>query len=124
MKPATTQQIGSLGESEASDYLTKKGWKLLCKNYRTRLGEIDLIFQEPDDTIVFVEVKYRTRSDYGESSEMINGLKQRKIVKAALSYIKERRLHNHFFRFDVIAISPSGLDHIPNAFSAGGGYTY
>ncbi len=124
VQTSTRQEIGASNESRACEYLISKGWELLAKNFRTRLGEIDLIFKEQDGTIVFVEVKYRARSDYGESSEMINGLKQRKIVKAAHSYIKSNRLHSHFFRFDVVAISPSGLSHIPNAFSASGGYTY
>ncbi len=115
--------IGAARESQAEAFFAGKGWTLAAKNYRTPMGEVDLIFREPDGTMVFVEVKYRASSNYGQGSEMVNGLKQRKIGKAALAFIKEKRLGRSFIRFDVAAISPSGLEHIPNAF-APQGYTF
>ncbi len=118
-----TQAVGAERESEAETFFINKGWVLSARNYRTPLGEVDLIFREPDGTVVFVEVKYRTRSDYGSASEMVSVSKQRKVVKAALAFIKREKLHRQCFRFDVAALSPSGLLHIPNAFSPQG-YTF
>ncbi len=115
--------IGAARESQAEAFFTDKGWTLAAKNYRTKMGEVDLIFREPDGTVVFIEVKYRSNSGYGQGSEMVNGNKQRKIGKAALAFIKEKRLGRPFVRFDVAAISPSGIEYIPNAF-APQGYTF
>ena len=114
------REIGDQEESKALEYFEAKGWKLLQKNYLTRMGEVDLILKDPKGVIVFVEVRYRKYSDFGTAAATVNFKKQQRIVKSALQYIKVHRLYHSDFRFDVAAISPEGLEHIPNAFSASG----
>lgn len=114
------RDVGAAQEARASGYLTAKGWKLLAQNYCTRSGEVDLIFRDPEQTVVFVEVKFRTGTSFGLGQEMVNWSKQKRIAKAALVYLKEKKLTNQNLRFDVIALSPEGVEHIPNAFSPEG----
>lgn len=102
------------------DFLLKKGWRLIQRNYRTTLGEIDLIFQDQEKTIVFVEVRYRHRSDFGIAQETVTSSKQSKLIRTALQFIKEKKLNGFSFRFDVAGVSHNKIDYIPNAFGSKG----
>lgn len=110
-------------EALALKYLMKKGLVLLDKNFHTRFGEVDLVMQH-DDSIVFVEVRYRTHSRYGGPLASIHEGKQRKIIKTAKIYMHQQQLWQHNMRFDVVAIQPTktglfrkfDIDWIPNAF--------
>jgi putative endonuclease len=109
---------GRNGEARARTFLEKKGYAFLCANYRTKMGELDLVLRK-GDTVVFVEVKKRSRSDYGLPQEFVNSAKQEKVVKAALHYIKLKALAGQNFRFDVVAIGEDDrIEHIENAFTA------
>ncbi len=95
-----------------------KGYVILEKNYRCRYGEIDLIVQSPDKTIVFVEVKSRRSYSYGYASEAVTLNKREKIRKTSLFYIHEKHLDwNQMYRYDVITFQNEIMDHIENAFS-------
>ena len=110
--------LGKWGEETAADYLRAQGMKIVERNYRTPLGEIDLIASHRK-TLVFVEVKTRRSQTFGVPQEAVGAHKQRQIIRAAQWY-----LQNHPTslqpRFDVIAVHAGGakpaIDHIPNAF--------
>lgn len=105
---------GREGENLAVDYLLKKGYKILEKNFRCSFGEIDIIAKD-GNFIVIVEVKRRISDKYGEPEFAVNHKKQKKLKKLALYYLcklgREAPL-----RFDVIAIRGSKIEHIENAF--------
>lgn len=113
------RQIGSEYEAEAASYLEQKGYVILEKNYRTKRGEIDLIAKD-GETIVFVEVKYRSTRKYGSPFEAVDARKQRRIVATALYYCAGKHYSlNRPYRFDVIGIDGDGtITHIENAFCA------
>ncbi len=116
----STRAAGDIQEARALDHFTALGWSLVRKNYRCKAGEIDLIFKDRQGVVVFMEVKYRSSSGYGTAQEAVDGRKQQRIVKSALYFIKENGLQGRDLRFDVAAMTPAGLEHIPNAFSAEG----
>lgn len=107
-------------ETRALRYFQRKGWKLLRRNYVCRCGELDLVLEDPEGAVVFMEVKYRKSPEYGRAQEAVDRRKQGRIVKAALYFIKEFRLDGRDFRFDVAALAPGEILHLPNAFSAAG----
>ena len=89
----------------AADFLKKKGAKILAKNKTYKVGELDII-AEDDQSLIFVEVKYRNNNSYGTASEMVNQTKQAKLQKAALFWLQENDPKmKKPCRFDVIAIS-------------------
>ncbi|HER23910.1 MAG TPA: YraN family protein [Candidatus Atribacteria bacterium] len=115
------ENLGKYGEKIASKYLEEKGYKIKERNFRTFLGEIDIIC-EYKENIIFVEVKTRRSGRYGYPEEAINLNKQRKIIKNALCYLAQYNLWGKKYCFDVILISISNhqdlkrLKHIRNAF--------
>lgn len=95
---------GKQAESRACDFLKAKGLRLIAKNFRTTLGEIDLIMKE-DNILVFIEVRSRKSSVYGESCETIGRIKKAKIIKTASIYLKKEKLCEKIdCRFDVVTI--------------------
>jgi putative endonuclease len=101
--PDRRQQFGSNSESLAARYLKKSGYKILEQNYRTPLGEIDIIAKEKK-TIVFVEVKSRRSNRYGNPKWAVTPRKQRKISMVALQYLKSTRQMDNRARFDVVTV--------------------
>jgi putative endonuclease len=109
---------GELAELQALDYLNRHGLKLVERNYRCKLGEIDLILQDQHDTLVFVEVRYRQSAAFGSALESITPSKQRKLLATARQYLQLKRLDQRC-RFDVVALNGSGhprTEWIKNAF--------
>lgn len=80
------QLLGKFAENRAEKLLSEAGLRILQRNYRCRRGEIDLIAQD-GDTQVFVEVRSRSRQDYGTAAESITSTKQRRIIAAARQYL-------------------------------------
>ena len=107
--------LGRSGEDRAADYLADRGYTILERNYEAPYGEIDLIALD-QGTLVFVEVKTRTTSAYGAPELAVNPRKQEHMVKAALGYLKFKKLHQMPCRFDVVAISGEQVELIRNAF--------
>ncbi len=97
----STRQFGEEKEQQACEHLTKHGLQLVVKNYHCKLGEIDLIMQD-QETLVFVEVRYRKHNDYGSGLESITRAKQRKIIRTAQHYLLTSRKQHCPCRFDVI----------------------
>jgi putative endonuclease len=95
--------IGSRGEELAAKYLEEQGYKVLTRNYRCRLGEIDIIASDGED-LVFIEVKTRTSLAFGLPQECITRSKQLRIRKIALYYLAEKRPLYSNYRFDVVSI--------------------
>lgn len=114
---------GVEGEDLAAQYLESQGLRILARNYRTRYGEIDLIAKDKD-TWVFVEVKFRVLASPLSAIEAVTVSKQKKIVGAALSYMKKHHLHEQNLRFDVITLEAGQIDWIPNAFESPIPYTF
>ncbi len=117
--------FGREAEELASKFLKDKGYKIISRNYRTKLGEIDII-AEDKNTLCFVEVKARRTNRFGSPEEAISGHKKRQISKTALSFIKDKKLTNRLARFDVVSLSwDSGspkIELFKNAFELSEGY--
>ena len=108
-------QIGKLGEDLAVQYLKKKGWKILQRNFKARYGEIDIVAQV-DKTLVFVEVKTRLNSAYGTPEESVTPRKLREVVETAQYY---KTLHPKLpdaLRVDVIGIVLDPVSRVPTYF--------
>lgn len=114
-----TRGVGDRGEELALRLLLAEGYDLVERNYRTRYGEIDLILRD-GDCLVFVEVKLRRGTAFGEPVEAVTPRKQETIRSIAEQYIAEREPEFEEARFDVVGIlgsgPESGLRHIPGAF--------
>jgi len=119
--------LGESGEKIAVDFLQKHGYKILAKNYKTKLGEIDIVALDKD-TFCFIEVKTRTSLLRGLPCEAVSKIKQRQIAKTALSFLKEKNLLDKKARFDVVSVVYSGeepqLDLIKDAFDLDPSYAY
>lgn len=106
--------LGILGELQAEKFLKKSGYKILCKNFYSRFGEIDIIARF-GECVVFVEVKKRKNNSIAGGAEYVNKIKQQKIIKTSMFYIQKNNL-NCDMRFDVIEINGNCINHIKNAF--------
>lgn len=112
-----TSQQGQIAEDEACKFLQQHGLKLVEKNYRCRTGEIDLIMQDKEE-LVFVEVRYRTKSDYGSALDSVDQNKIQKVISAASHYVSKHQ-PDLPMRFDVIGFDASYKPKwVTNAFSA------
>ncbi len=111
------QRYGQASEERAARYLKKRGYTIVCRNYRAPCGEIDIIAKE-DGTLVFVEVKARNTDTYGGAKVSINRAKMQKITRVAQHYLKETGQINEKARFDVIFVEKEAIDLYKNAFEA------
>ena len=106
---------GVQGEVLAAEYLKYKKYKILERNYTTKIGEIDIIAQK-DDTIIFVEVKQRDTKRFGLPREAVTPYKQNKVRTVASQYLLAKKFMNSKIRFDVVEILGDNITHIENAF--------
>ena len=114
--------LGKTGEEIATDYLRKRGLKIIARNFRDKFGEIDIIARDRD-TYVFVEVKTRRSSHFGTPEEAVTTQKQRQVIRVAKAFLFKHQLHDVPTRFDVVAIlmtsgNPS-INHLVSAFDGG-----
>jgi putative endonuclease len=114
-----TFALGSEGEDLAAKFLKKKGYAVISRNYKTSIGEIDIVAKD-GDTTVFIEVKTRANDAFGYPFEAVNQSKRRKLKNLALLYLKKER-QDFPVRFDVISISrahdhETSIEHIIDAF--------
>lgn len=107
--------LGKVGEKQAVKFLKKKGYKIIETNFKTYLGEIDIIALDKDYT-VFVEVKTRQSDDYGYPSEAVDKEKQRKYKLVATEYLALKKNLDIKCRFDVIEVENKKINHIIDAF--------
>jgi len=97
------KKLGSRGEDIAARFLRKQGYRIIERNYRSRLGEIDIVAEE-DEVIVFVEVKTRRSADFGLPEEALSYDKRQRLSRLALNYIVHRKMQEASCRFDVVSI--------------------
>jgi putative endonuclease len=119
----TTKSRGDAAEDQALAYLLQQGLRLLQRNYRTPGrggGEIDLIMQLPDSTVVFIEVRQRASRRFGGAAASVGNVKQRRIIWAARHYLMRWRSLPPT-RFDVVVVEAEALLWLPAAFDASGG---
>lgn len=122
-KLTTRKKRGNDAEQLACEYLEERGLKLVIRNFSISAGEVDLIMRDAndDETLVFIEVRYRKNSDFGGAAASVTHKKQQRIIKAALAY---QQMHSPqlSMRFDVVAIegdnisSNSEINWIKSAF--------
>lgn len=119
-------KLGQHGEELAVAFLRKKGCQIITRNYRQKIGEVDIIIKD-DDTFVFVEVKTRTSTLYGQPFEAVTPKKQAQLSRVAIDYMTRNKKLNHPARFDVISILLRGndaheIEHLINCFEFAGSY--
>lgn len=100
----TAVSIGNIGEEAAVQALKKRGYKIIERNYRTKMGEIDIIAKDGEYT-VFVEVRLRKSNAFGSPADTIDERKQQKIIKAAQMYAVKNDIYDNPMRFDAVLIN-------------------
>ena len=114
-----TKHLGNCGEKAVANLLKSKKFKIIEQNYRTKLGEIDIIAQR-DEFLVFVEVKTR-KTNYFPTSNVVTFYKQKKIINTAKLFILKNNIIDKVCRFDVASVVAHGneynIEYIENAFS-------
>ncbi|MHA7650788.1 YraN family protein [Mycobacterium sp. ML4] len=104
-EPMTRIQLGALGEQLAADHLTRLGLEILCRNWRCRYGELDLIACEhATGTVVFVEVKTRSGDGYGGLAQAVTGPKLRRLRRLAALWLAGQDERWAAIRIDVIGV--------------------
>lgn len=99
------QILGKEAEKFVSAYLQAQGLKPIAANYSCKFGEIDLVMAD-NQTLVFIEVRYRQSFAYGDGAVTVDKIKQRKIIQTAACYLQQHDLDDRMMcRFDVVAIS-------------------
>jgi putative endonuclease len=127
--PPRHLRLGTRGENLACQFLRKHGYKILYRNFRGRTGgEIDVVCRD-GDTLVFVEVKTRTREDFGRPFEAIDRDKRNRVSRGGLAWLRLLGDPDILFRFDVVEViladkAPPRLELLRNAFSLPDGYIY
>ena len=116
------QSLGKLGENLACTALERRGYAILARRYRTRLGEIDIVARD-GATIVFIEVKARAGDEFGGAAAAVTAWKQRRIALMAVDYVARHRLENRPCRFDVVTVDvaegkPPRVEIYTHAFDA------
>lgn len=115
----SNKTLGDQGEAYAAAYLRQHGYRILTRNYRTKVGEIDLIADD-HGTLVFIEVKTRSSVRCGMPAEAVNYKKRQKIIQTAYWYLHAQHRENAICRFDVLEVYAVGaswnVHQIKNAF--------
>ncbi len=103
----STRQQGAYAEQEAAEWLGQQGLKIVKRNFRCRLGEIDIIAHDGEH-LIFVEVRLRKNKRYGGAAATVDYRKQRKLILAAQYYLNTQLRGRKLppCRFDVIALTP------------------
>jgi putative endonuclease len=103
----TSKEIGNEGEDIAAAYLESKDWLIFDRNYFFEKAEVDIVATDRN-YIIFVEVKYRTNTYFGEPEDFITPKKEENIRKAAEAWLYERKMETAVARFDVLSIVQEG----------------
>jgi putative endonuclease len=116
--------FGQEGESVAERHLRRKGYRILERNARSSVGELDLVVED-GAVLVFVEVKARRTDAYGGVVHAVHRRKQEKLIQLAAQYLARHHINNRPCRFDVVLIQGSEasepqVEHIQNAFEVSG----
>lgn len=122
-KTAPHLLAGQRGEAQAEKFLKKAGFKIIARNVHVGYDELDLIAQQ-GDTLIFVEVKTRKNENFGRPAAAVDRAKRKKLSRAAMHFLKKRKLRPPYIRFDVVEVigDKPEIRHIQNAFQLEGGY--
>ena len=117
--------FGQEGEAEAERYLRKKGYRIVARNVRSSLGELDLV-AEDGHVLVFIEVKARRTGRFGGAIHAVHRQKQHKLVRLAAQFLAQRHWMDRSCRFDVVLLEATEtaalrVEHIQNAFEVSAG---
>lgn len=107
--------VGKKGEESAVRYLKKRGYRIIERNFRCKLGEIDIIAMDKN-YLVFIEVKKKESPIFGNPVEAVDEKKQKQMEKVALSFLKYKGLRDVDCRFDVVSITLDKIELIKDAF--------
>lgn len=105
----TTVSVGRRGEQCAVDYLVGRGWRIVERNWYCRHSELDIIAEDPNEELVFVEVKYRRSVAHGSGTEAVTAAKLKRMRIAAATWLSEYSRGDSVIRFDVIDVGPDGV---------------
>jgi putative endonuclease len=124
MGARSTRPVGQLGEALAARYLERRGFAILARNLRSRLGEVDLIARD-GRTLVFVEVKTRRGRSGDPPQAAVDARKQARLARLAGEYLARERAGEQACRFDVVAVTVEEggaprVEHFPGAFAVDG----
>lgn len=113
-------QFGQISEMRAEQFLIAKGYRILDRNVRLSIGELDLVADD-QGVVVFVEVKGRSTEAFGGALSAVDRRKQAKLSKLAAQYLAQRHWSDKLCRFDVVLVqgqpsAPEQIEHISNAF--------
>jgi putative endonuclease len=111
----SNREEGLQAEGKAVEVLKKKGYRVIERNFRSPLGEIDIIAEE-GGFLVFIEVKARNSPAFGDPLEAITDDKKRHIIRTALFYMKKHRWMKRRVRFDVVGLAGEQVKLVKNAF--------
>ena len=117
--------LGQEGESAAEQYLRRKGYRIVARNLRSPVGELDLV-AEDGQVLVFVEVKARRTDAFGGAIHAVHQRKQEKLIQLAAQYLARHHIKkDRLCRFDVVLLQSTGvvdpqIEHIQNAFEVSG----
>ncbi|HIM58270.1 MAG TPA: YraN family protein [Gammaproteobacteria bacterium] len=118
------RQVGNQAETIALKYLCKHNLELIEQNYLTQAGEIDIIMlDKSEQTLVFIEVRYRQNTQFGSATESVDRHKQAKLIRTAQYYLQRHSKYQEFIcRFDVVGVESylkyPTINWIKNAFEA------
>lgn len=111
--PSKTR-IGAAGEERAVSMLVAKGFEIVERNFKTKLGELDIIARDRG-TLVFIEVRARADASHGNALDAVTYAKRRRVTRTAQQYLAWRRPAFETARFDVVAITGDDMVHIVDA---------
>jgi len=116
--------FGQAGESAAEEYLRHKGYRIVARNLRSPVGELDLV-AEDGRVLVFVEVKARRTDAFGGAIQAVHQRKQQKLIQLAAQYLARHLVKDRLCRFDVVLLQGTDaavpqIEHIQNAFEVSG----
>jgi putative endonuclease len=123
------KSLGRRGEAAAAKHLKKQGYKIVARGDRLPGGELDLVAVD-GRTVVFVEVKTRQSDQMGLPVEAVDGAKQRRLTRLAVTFLKRHNLLGYPARFDVVALTwpddcrRPAIEHVKNAFDAEGKWEF
>ncbi len=112
-----SRALGFAAEARAAEYLQRKGYRVVDRNWTCRGGEIDLVCTD-GATLVFVEVRARSDDAHGTPLETVVDGKRRRLIRAAEIYLHTKSLWDRACRFDVVAVSGGRVEHVEDAFAA------
>ncbi len=121
--PTSRGELGRRAEQAAQRYLVERGLRPLGSNLHNRYGEIDLLMRD-GETLVFVEVRYRRRADFGGALASVDARKRGKLLRAAAAHLQQHGLDQSPCRFDAIGVAPAGnepfgcIEWVADAFRA------